>query len=71
MQTQTGDKEETKRIREVYKKQEVITCSGCGKKEGSSEKFKQCSQCKLVRYCGSECAKKDWKKGGHKIVCKK
>ena len=67
MKNQSGDKEVTKKAKEHYKKDEIITCNGCGKEEGS-EKFKQCSQCKLVRYCGSECAKKDWKKGGHNIV---
>lgn len=29
-----------------------------------------CSRCKVVRYCGAECQKKDWKEGNHKTSCK-
>ncbi|KAJ7766049.1 hypothetical protein B0H16DRAFT_1522878 [Mycena metata] len=37
--------------------------AGCGK-PGEM----RCSGCKILRYCGSECQKKDWK--AHKLDCK-
>ena len=39
----------------------------------SAEKkaFKRCGGCKNRVYCSTVCQKKDWKKGGHKVDCKK
>lgn len=31
---------------------------------------KLCVGCKVARYCGQDCQRKDWKKGGHRLVCK-
>jgi hypothetical protein len=44
------------------------TCACCGitaKAAGSS--LLRCSRCQLIKYCGLECQKKDWKK--HKRRC--
>lgn len=43
-----------------------VCCSHCGRL-GS---LKPCSICKLVRYCGKECQRADWREGGHKQDCK-
>ena len=32
-------------------------------------RLKKCSKCKLVSYCGKECQKQHWVKGGHKQMC--
>ncbi|EGO03813.1 hypothetical protein SERLA73DRAFT_119451 [Serpula lacrymans var. lacrymans S7.3] len=40
-----------------------FVCRGKGK-----PKLKMCTVCKKVRYCSSECQKKDWKV--HKLRCK-
>ncbi|KAF5365319.1 hypothetical protein D9758_005436 [Tetrapyrgos nigripes] len=45
------------------------TCIVCNNEELSSRKhLKQCTQCKVTRYCGQECQRKDWKR--HKTFCK-
>jgi hypothetical protein len=49
---------------QVYKNYREI-CQHCGEK---SEHLKICSMCKSVRYCNSDCQKKDWVK--HKTTCK-
>ena len=33
------------------------------------EKLLNCSQCKLVKYCGRQCQREDWP--SHKAICKK
>ena len=30
---------------------------------------KKCAGCRVLRYCGAECQKKDWD-DGHKVMCK-
>jgi len=42
-------------------------CSHCGK---MNVDLQLCSRCKKVQYCSRDCQAKDWKKGGHKSVCK-
>jgi hypothetical protein len=45
------------------------TCVVCNEENPSNRKhFKQCTQCKVTRYCGQECQRKDWKR--HKVFCK-
>ncbi|KAJ7610546.1 hypothetical protein DFH06DRAFT_1246058 [Mycena polygramma] len=41
-------------------------CFACFHTKDRSE-LKECGRCRLVRYCSSECQKKDWKE--HKKVC--
>lgn len=41
-------------------------CKVCGKKEGNTP-FKQCSNCKAVRYCCHGCQQKHWRE--HKSLC--
>lgn len=43
-------------------------CRQC-KKEDTNSSLKACGRCLLVKYCSSECQKKDWSK--HKLICKK
>ncbi len=31
---------------------------------------KRCVGCKVARYCGQDYQRDDWKKGGHRLVCK-
>ena len=35
----------------------------------SVEKLKRCARCHVTLYCGKECQKEHWKKGGHKERC--
>jgi hypothetical protein len=42
------------------------SCYVC--KKAPESKLLKCNRCKLMRYCGAECQKKDW--GRHKAVCK-
>eukprot|EP00986_Skeletonema_menzelii_P015015 scaffold10835_cov153-Skeletonema_menzelii.AAC.4 len=44
-------------------------CSGCGIAEGGDVKLKDCSACKLVKYCGIECQRKH--RSQHKKDCKR
>ncbi|KAK7724886.1 hypothetical protein SLS57_004157 [Botryosphaeria dothidea] len=39
-------------------------CRVCGRGEGT----RRCAGCGVVRYCGRECQRQDWR-GGHKRVC--
>ena len=43
-------------------------CANCGK-QGSDTKLKDCTACRLVKYCGVECQKAHRKQ--HKKTCKK
>ncbi|KZV74922.1 hypothetical protein PENSPDRAFT_154941 [Peniophora sp. CONT] len=38
---------------------------------GESVKLKACQGCGQVRYCGRECQKSDWNKGGHRTKCRR
>ena len=29
----------------------------------------RCSACRAVYYCGSDCQRRDWTAGGHRLVC--
>ena len=42
------------------------SCSGCGRPSARSQ---QCVKCKIAKYCGKECQRKDWK-AKHKRHCK-
>src|SRR6056300_1334825 len=44
-------------------------CANCGKAEVDDVKLKNCTACKLVKYCSVECQKNHWKQ--HKKACKK
>ena len=41
-------------------------CKFCGSKEGTTC-FKQCSNCKAVKYCSRKCQQKHWRQ--HKALC--
>ncbi|KAL0482179.1 hypothetical protein AKO1_013332 [Acrasis kona] len=58
---QTGASEETNATQDV-----CHSCDKCGKK---AEDIKQCSSCKVAKYCGRDCQVADW--GSHKLQCKK
>jgi len=46
-----------------------VECSNCKIYEGMDEKFKACSKCENVVYCGRECQVAHWKE--HKKECGK
>ena len=48
---------------------EVETCANCGKEAGEAVKLKDCSACRLVKYCGVDCQRAQRKQ--HKKACKK
>ena len=31
--------------------------------------FQRCGACKVAYYCSSQCQKKDWHQGGHRLYC--
>ncbi|EJK57479.1 hypothetical protein THAOC_22469 [Thalassiosira oceanica] len=43
-------------------------CANCGKPDGDGMKLKNCTACRLVKYCGVDCQRAHRKK--HKKVCK-
>ena len=43
------------------------SCANCHVKN-AAVKHKQCSRCRFMRYCSSECAKRHWK-SGHQETC--
>ena len=48
------------------------TCSwaACGTElSGEAAAKNRCGRCKRVYYCSRPCQKRDWKAGGHKLVC--
>ena len=47
----------------------VGACANCGKHGSEVVKLKNCTACRLVKYCGVDCQKAHRKK--HKIACKK
>ena len=47
----------------------MLCCASCGIAGGDDVKLKDCSACKLVKYCGIECQKRHRPK--HKKECKK
>ena len=44
------------------------TCANCGKHGSDTVKLKNCTACRLVKYCGVDCQKAHRKQ--HKTVCK-
>ena len=44
-------------------------CSYCSAPESTNLKHKNCSACKQVRYCATDCQRMHWRKG-HKDECK-
>jgi hypothetical protein len=46
-------------------------CDRCGKtaEQAGVHSLKVCSGCHIVFYCCDACAKADWQRGGHKVVC--
>ena len=48
---------------------EILSCASCGIAGAVDMKLKDCSACKLVKYCGVECQRKHRPK--HKKECKK
>ena len=47
----------------------ITCCAGCGVKEDDDIKLKDCTACRIAKYCGVKCQKKHWPK--HKEECKK
>jgi hypothetical protein len=47
-------------------------CDHCGKtaEQAGVRSLKVCSGCHIAFYCCDACAKTDWRRGGHKAVCK-
>ncbi|KAI0353882.1 hypothetical protein OH77DRAFT_1406255 [Trametes cingulata] len=45
------------------------SCARCERDESAADQdaLKRCSGCKLTRYCGAECQKRDWPR--HKVAC--
>ncbi|KAJ1568966.1 hypothetical protein HK096_004693 [Nowakowskiella sp. JEL0078] len=48
-------------VAQISRQPRDIFCKTCGKQESVGEKFKLCSQCRRVRYCGKQCQEEDWK----------
>ena len=48
---------------------DAFCCAACGIAGGNDVKLKDCSACKLVKYCGVECQKEHRKM--HEKGCKK
>jgi hypothetical protein len=44
-----------------------LLCRKCKKSDDASERFKQCSRCKVTYYCGRDCQKDHWRI--HKKEC--
>ena len=49
--------------------EKILFCASCGIAGGGDVKLKDCSACKLVKYCGVECQRKHRKE--HKKECKR
>ena len=47
----------------------VETCANCGKEAGDTVRLKNCTACRLVKYCGVDCQRAHRKQ--HKMACKK
>ena len=47
---------------------EVYACANCGKLGSNNVKLKDCTACRLVKYCGVDCQKAHRKR--HKKICK-
>ncbi|KAJ3116070.1 hypothetical protein HK098_006717 [Nowakowskiella sp. JEL0407] len=52
----------------VSREPRKVYCKTCGKQEPVGQKYKLCSRCRKVRYCGRTCQEQDWKKG-HMNTC--
>ena len=52
---------------EVTMKRSTVTCGGCCR-EQTTTKYKICSGCRDVLYCGESCQAEPWKI--HKLTCK-
>ena len=49
---------------------QACSWSACGAElSGEAAAKNRCGQCKKVYYCSRRCQKRDWKAGGHKLVC--
>ena len=47
----------------------IEACANCGRRGGSDTvKLKNCTACRLVKYCGVDCQRAHWKQ--HKKACK-
>lgn len=44
----------------------AASCANCGQ---AVEKLMRCARCYVTLYCGRECQKQHWKKGGHREKC--
>ncbi|KAJ1550203.1 hypothetical protein HK096_008196, partial [Nowakowskiella sp. JEL0078] len=53
-------------VAEISRQPREIFCKTCKKQEPVGEKFKLCSRCRRVRYCGRQCQEEDWKAGHSK-----
>ncbi len=51
-----------------YALDNVKPCINCLAKETTSGDHKQCSKCKLAKYCSKTCQKEHWK-NSHKLIC--
>ncbi|KAJ3076232.1 Ankyrin repeat domain-containing protein 39 [Podochytrium sp. JEL0797] len=62
---------ETTRQRDTAASTPARGCSCCGVPESDSVSLKICLGCLTAAYCTTKCQTEDWKKGGHKVECKK
>eukprot|EP01112_Ceratiomyxa_fruticulosa_P010962 TRINITY_DN2930_c0_g1_i2.p1 TRINITY_DN2930_c0_g1~~TRINITY_DN2930_c0_g1_i2.p1 ORF type:complete len:857 (+),score=160.84 TRINITY_DN2930_c0_g1_i2:247-2571(+) len=48
----------------------VDECHWCGYEGLHPHVTKVCARCKIFRYCGKNCQKRDWSSGKHRSICK-
>jgi hypothetical protein len=58
-----------KRAAEQHAACSLAICAYCSEVEPCLNRYKKCSQCRLVKYCSVDCQRKHWK--DHKISCSK
>ena len=58
-----------KHIANDKQRTKLMVCGNCNKQEAALGKFKTCSRCDEVAYCGGKCQKSAWR--AHKKICSK
>ena len=51
-----------------YALENIKPCIKCSAVENTPDSHKQCSKCKLAKYCSKSCQKEHWK-NSHKLIC--